>query len=284
MRAFQVASLRILVLAISAGLVACGTARADQPWFGSVSDFSLPTCDGSSVSLSSDPSAEFHVLCFLGTECPLARVYGPRLQRMSDEYQSRGVRFIGINSNVQDSMDELRHYVSAHKIRFAVAKDYDRSVALKIGATRTPEVFVIDRGGVVQYQGRIDDQYQPGIARAEATQHDLQDAIDQLLAGQSVNKPRTQAVGCLIALPQKAAAASTPGEVTFCDQVSRVLNEHCVDCHRQGEIGPFVLDDYDEVVGWADMCLEVIEQGRMPPWHADPKYGQFANSRNMSEL
>jgi hypothetical protein len=43
------------------------------------------------------------------------------------------------------------------------------------------------------------------------------------------------------------------------------------------------LTEYDEVVGWADMMVEVIDDGRMPPWHASQKHGRFANARHMSE-
>ncbi len=111
-------------------------------------------------------------------------------------------------------------------------------------------------------------------------QHDLRDAIDQLLAGKTVSNPRTKAVGCLIALPRSATSNS---DITFCDQVIRILQKHCTECHRDGEIGPFALDDYDEVVGWADMSLEVIDQGRMPPWHASPEHGSFANARQMND-
>ncbi len=84
----------------------------------------------------------------------------------------------------------------------------------------------------------------------------------------------------MIALPR---TATTNSDVTFCDQVIRVLQKHCTECHRDGEIGPFALDDYDEVVGWADMSLEVIDEGRMPPWHASPEHGSFANSRHMND-
>ncbi len=258
----------------------CGGSEPSPLAASRVADFSLPTTQGPAVSLSRDPSVKLHVLCFLGTECPLARIYGPRLQRMSAELADRGVEFIGINSNVQDSMEDLKEYVSQHGISFPVAKDYDRRVALQAGATRTPEVFVIDRSGAIRYQGRIDDQYQVGIARSSANQHDLAVAIEELLAGQTVSEPRTTAVGCLIALPREPSSKS---DVTFCDQVSRILQEHCVECHRSGEIGPFALDDYDEVIGWADMSMEVIDQGRMPPWHASPEHGSFANSRYMSE-
>ncbi len=241
-------------------------------------DFSLPTSDHGTVAFSADPSVKLHVICFLGTECPLARVYGPRLERMSVQYAQRGVRFIGVNSSVQDSMADLRGYISQHEISFPIGKDYDCTVALQAGASRTPEVFVVDRSGVIQYQGRIDDQYQPGISRNEAKVHDLRDAIEELLAGKSVSKSRTEAVGCLIALPREQSLKS---DITFCDQVIRILQRNCIECHRRGQIGPFPLDDYDEVVGWGDMSLEVIDQGRMPPWHADPSVGQFANARFM---
>ena len=249
-------------------------------------DFSLPGVSAATehqadvVSFSTDPSVRLSVVCFLGTECPLARVYGPRLQDLSDEYANRGVEFIGINSNVQDSVEDMQRYVSDHGIKFPMAKDFDRTVALQAGATRTPEVFVVDSARAVRYQGRIDDQYRPGITRSEPTQSDLKNAIEDLLAGRSVTLPSTEAVGCLIALPRKMSVSKN-SDVTFCGQIARVLQDNCVECHHAGEIGPFALEDYDEVVGWADMSLEVIDQGRMPPWHASPDHGSFSNARHM---
>ncbi len=122
-----------------------------------------------------------------------------------------------------------------------------------------------------------------GSLAIEATQHDLRDAIEQLLAGENVRTPQTQPVGCLIALPRKSVPHQDQSEITYCDQISRVLQQHCVECHRSGEIGPFALDDYDEIVGWADMMVEVIDEKRMPPWHASPEHGSFANARQMPE-
>lgn len=245
-----------------------------------IAKFTLPTTEGGLVTFSvTDPDA-FTVLCFLGTECPLAKLYGPRLQAMADQFAQDGVRFLGINSNVQDSMDELRSYASAHELSFPMAKDYDRSVALAVGATRTPEIVVVDRSGTVRYRGRVDDQYEPGIARASATQHDLRDAITALIQGKAVPKPVTTAVGCLISLPRPMQ--ENPA-VTYCGDVAGVLYEHCAECHRPGEIGPFSLLDYDEIVGWADMSVEVIDDGRMPPWHASDDHAELANARNMPE-
>ena len=86
-------------------------------------------------------------------------------------------------------------------------------------------------------------------------------------------------MGCFIGRVHKPAATGT---VTFAKDVARILNKHCVECHRPGEIGPFSLTSYDEAVGWADTIDEVVRQGRMPPWHADPKYGHFANDSRLS--
>lgn len=263
---------------------------------GHVPPLTLATIAGDRVTWDGD-EAELTVLCFLGTECPLARLYGPRLQTMSDSFGDR-VRFVGVNSNVQDSVDEIKAYAAEFELTFAMVKDDDRSVAVTAGATRTPTVVVVDPFGAVRYRGRIDNQYEPGIARPVATRHDLRDAIECVLAGKPVATPITQAVGCLIAMPRTPAttdslptiapemqttAQTTSPTPTYCDQVIRVLQKHCIECHRDGEIGPFSLTQFDDVVGWADMAVEVIDNGRMPPWHATDDHASFSNARLMSE-
>jgi peroxiredoxin len=277
-----------ILCAVIVGIGAPATRASDLPAISTlrVASFSLPAVTGETVSCSFTGEVDWTVLCFLGTECPLAKLYGARLQEMSERFSDEGVRFIGINSNVQDSMEELKTYATDHQLRFPIVKDYDRAVAVSAGATRTPEVVVVDRVGTVRYRGRIDDQYEPGIARGEATKHDLRDAIESLLAGESPAQAVTNAIGCLISLPRARAASSTSSNekiVTYCADIARVLNQHCVECHRSGEIGPFSLTDYDEVVGWADMSVEVIDNARMPPWHASAEHLPLANAREMPE-
>ncbi len=220
------------------------------------------------------------VVVFFGTECPLAKLYGPRLASLAEEYASRGVAFVGINANRQDALTEIAAYARRHGIDFPLLKDTTGEVAEQFGATRTPEVFLLDDARQLQYQGRIDDQYGVGYGRSEPEREDLRRAIDALLAGRMVERPRTQAVGCLIGRPRKPDESS---EVTYSRQISRVLRKHCVECHRAGEIAPFTLETYDEAVGWAEMIEEVVRTQRMPPWSANPQHGEFANARSMSE-
>ncbi|MBL6831180.1 MAG: redoxin domain-containing protein [Pirellulales bacterium] len=255
-------------------------AEEHPPRFATVAAQPLPSSQEGVQSLD-DILAPFRVICFLGTECPLAKLYGPRLDRLATEMADAGVAFIGINSNPQDSLADIATYVEQHHVRFPVLKDVNQAVAVALGATRTPEVVVIDDTGAVCYRGRIDDQYDPGVARPEPTAHYLADALVELTTGKPVTLAITEPTGCLMQLPDPAGSPEPTTSLTFAKEISRVLQKHCVECHQAGEIGPFALEDYDEVIGWGDMLLEVIDQKRMPPWHADSQHGAFANARDM---
>ena len=159
-------------------------------------------------------------------------------------------------------------------------KDLGNRVADAIKARRTPEIFVLDRQRRVVYHGRIDDQYGVGYVRDKATREDLRVALDELLAGKSVSQPEASAVGCFIG---RVADPKPDSQVTYSDHIAQILQRRCVECHRDGEIAPFALTSYDEVVGWAETMAEVIREHRMPPWHANPKFGKFANARAMPD-
>ncbi len=243
-----------------------------------VDTFTLKDFRGTEHSLDELSDKPVVVLAILGVECPLAKLYAPRLQKMADRFESQGVAFIGINSNRQDSITELAAYARIHDIRFPLLKDAGNVVADAIGATRTPEMFVLDADRVVRYHGRIDDQYgyrgPRSYQKTAPERNDLEIAIEELLAGEGVSVASTEALGCIIGRVRSVDAAA---EVTYANQISRIMNAHCVECHRDGEIAPFSLTSYDETVGWGEMIAEVVQDQRMPPWHADPAYGHFSN-------
>ncbi len=255
--------------------------------------FSLPAVSGEQIavqasgdhaSLGNAASTTATAVCFLGTECPMARGYAAQLNALQSEYSPRGFRIIGVMSNRQDSLEDIAEYVGQLQVKFPIVRDDQNQVADRYGAQRTPEVFLLDAHLKLRYHGRIDDQLAPGVTRATASRQDLRIAIEELLAGKPVSIPATNALGCIIGrVPQVAATNTVANSITFTGQVARVLQQHCIECHRSGEIGPFAMDRYDEVVGWAETMLETVEQGRMPPWHADPQFGSFANARNMPE-
>jgi len=269
-------------------VIVCGIARAadqrDPAAAGigrQVDDFLLRDFRGTEHSYDAlTTDAKVAVVIFLGTDCPLAKIYAPRLARLVEEYRGHGVVLIGINSNRQDSNTEILHYCRVYEINFPVLKDVGNKVADAFGAERTPEVFVLDHDRVIRYRGGIDDQYGVGVTRDHANRYYLKSAIDALLADQTVSIPLTEAPGCWIG---RVREINPDAEVTWSNQVVRIFQKHCQSCHRPGQIGPFPLLTYNDVLGWGDMIHEVISQRRMPPWHADPRYGKFINDARMTE-
>lgn len=245
-----------------------------------IDDFKLRDQLGSWHTLSELRGQQATVVAFLGVECPLAKLYGVRLGDMAREYKEKGVSFVGINSNQQDSITEIQHFAQKHRIEFPILKDSGNVVADSFGAIRTPEIFVLDGKGVVRYWGRIDDQYAVGIARPRATQTDLKNALEDMLSNRVIRLATTEAPGCRIGRIRKP---DPNGAVTYSKDIAPIFRRRCESCHREGEIAPFTLRSYSEVVGWAETIAEVIRDQRMPPWHASPDYGTFRNDCRLKD-
>ncbi len=245
-----------------------------------IADFALQDYLGAEHKLSDWQDKELVVIAFLGTECPLAKLYGSRLADMAQEYAGDGVQFVGINSNRQDTLREMAHYATQHKIEFPLLKDSAHKVADQFAAKRTPTVYVLDKDRQIRYSGRIDDQFGVGYSRTEVKKNDLVNALEDLLAGNAVLVPVTDAVGCFIGRTEKK---DPTGDITYTEHISRLMQQHCVRCHREGQVAPFALTSYEETSAWAETMLEVIDDGRMPPWHASPEFGHFANDARMSD-
>lgn len=268
-------ALLTLTMVVAAGIPAWSAPPLDQP----LRAIDVADHRGRVWKLQEFDESNCLVMVFLGTECPLANLYARRVAELQQVYGPRGVAFVAVMSNRQDSIAEIAAFVRRHELQFPVLKDAGNRLADLLGAERTPEAFVLDRDRMVRYWGRIDDQYGIGHARDEAETHELRDAIEDLLAGHSPKVTMTRSVGCLIGRQKEAVPSA---QVTFSEHVAPILQQRCVECHREGEIAPFSLTDYDEAVGWADMIAEVVRDGRMPPWHANPAHGQFANDRSMT--
>src|SRR5262249_47304965 len=143
--------------------------------------FQLFDPSGKAVDVAPQTAKQFTVVCFLGTECPLVRLYAPRLNKLASQFASQNIRFIGINSNSQDSPKEVAAFAKEFDLTFPILKDPGNKVADEFGARHMVEVFVLDNHLTVRYRGRVDDQYQPGVSRPQPTRHDLQVAIEELV-------------------------------------------------------------------------------------------------------
>ena len=223
------------------------------------------------------------VIAFLGTQCPLAKQYSKGIANLETKYRGRGIRIIAVDSNVQDSLADMAAHARRFDLQIPFLKDPNQHVADLCGATRTPEVCVLDAKRILRYRGRIDDQYGIGYAKDEPTKTELRDAIESIVRGEPVSVPVAAAPGCLIGRSVKSPANAPAELITYAEHIAPILQARCVACHRDGDIGPMDLTSYDDASAWADMIAEVTQDRRMPPWHANPEYGHFSNDRRLDE-
>ncbi len=255
--------------------------RVSSPVGRAIGDFTLPDVMGRPWALADCKDAKAVVVFFLGTECPVNNAYLPRLGELHESYSDSGVRLVAINANQQDTAQRVAEHAKRFAIPFPVLKDVNNVVADRFGAEKTPEAFVLDARRIVRYRGRIDDQYGVGYKRPQPTRNDLSDALDEVLAGKAVSRPSTEVAGCFIS--RVAQTTTVNATVTFTKDVAPILQKNCQECHRPGQIGPMPLLTFDDAAAWSATIRQVVEERRMPPWHADPRHGKFHNDRRLPD-
>jgi peroxiredoxin len=191
------ASFLVIALAAIAGSGRTSDVPAPPAIGATIDDFKLPDVDGKEHSLKSLMGKKGAVLLFIATRCPVSNAYNERMEKLAQDYRARGVTVIGINSNYTEPSSEVKSHAAEKSLTFTILKDEGNKIADRLGATRTPEAYVLDANNKLVYHGRIDNsQRSEGI-----TSNDLRDALDEMIAGKAVTKTGGAAFGCTIKRP-----------------------------------------------------------------------------------
>ena len=134
------------------------------------------------------------VVIFISTLCPVSNAYHDRYKQLITDFKDKPVQFVFINSNDNETLQEVNTHIRAAELPFPVYKDWKNSVADKLGASMTPEAFVLNAKGEVLYHGAIDDS--KNEARVKITA--LRDAISSTVQGNPINRKELKAFGCTI--------------------------------------------------------------------------------------
>jgi peroxiredoxin len=160
-------------------------------------DFTLPDTAGTPVPLHAGEAAA--VVVFTCNHCPYALAWHERINAVARDYAGRGVRTLQICSNdperyPRDAPEAMHARVEQGEFAGPYLSDGTQEVARAWGARVTPDVFVLDAGGLVVYRGAPDADHRDESLAADW----LRDAVDAALAGQTPERARTKAVGCTI--------------------------------------------------------------------------------------
>lgn len=250
------------------------TRTASEP----VPDFRLIDHRGVSRELYRQKDYRAVVLFVTGNGCPIARNTLPELRRLRDEFGPRGAGFALLNVNAHDSRGEVVKEAEDFGVDFPILLDPSQNVGRALDLRRTAEVLVIDTADWrIRYRGAVDDRLGYGQQKPSASRHFLADALESILGGTPVREARTAVKGCAIAYETTAVP-------DYSRDIAPLLAGKCIPCHSQGNVAPFAFSRYDKVRGHSGTILDVLLEDRMPPWHADPGHGSFANDRSLSPL
>ena len=151
-------------------------------------EFVVKTVDGAEVSSGAlRGAAKATVVGFVSTRCPVSAAYNQRMIALYRDFTARGVRFLFVDSNSNETAAEMRMYSKQARLEFPLYRDAGNRVADDFGAQSTPEMFVLDGEGVLRYHGSIDDAQN----EARVKVHGLRLAIEALLDGKPVDPERT---------------------------------------------------------------------------------------------
>jgi peroxiredoxin len=246
-----------------------------------VPDFSLLDHQGRMRTLSRQSDSKAVALFVQGNGCPIVRQSVEKLKSLQSEFGPQGVVFAMLNANTQDTVSEIREEAEEYGVNIPILKDDTQWVARTLGLTRTAEILLIETGSwKLMFRGGIDDQLIYGGRKTEASREFFKDAVTQLLAGSEIKTPVAPFKGCKIFYDFPKVDAS--GEISYSETIAPILLKNCFGCHQPGQIGPFSMSRYTKVRGWSEMIREVVLTKRMPPWHADPHYGEFSNDRSLT--
>jgi len=160
-----------------------------------IENFSLPDFSGKIHSLSDYKDSKAIVIMFIATECPVSNAYNKRMAKIYNQYKEKKVAFVGINSNKQESVSDIKSHSEKNGLKFTILKDDKNKIADMFAASFTPEIYVLNSSTYdILYHGRIDDSRD----ESNVESNDLANALDELLAGKKITIAKTKAFGCTI--------------------------------------------------------------------------------------
>jgi peroxiredoxin len=228
-------------------------------------DVAFTDATGKAGKLSDFKDKKAVVVLFTSTSCPISQKYMPTLARLEKTYREKGVAFVFVDPIATDSAEDVAKAIKTHAFVGPFIRDKDSAIARALGAKSTTDAFVLDSARTVAYHGAVDDQYGTGYSQASPKVSYLVPAIDAVLAGKFPTVQATDAPGCELDLPASKESSSA---VTYHNQIERIIQARCVECHHKGGVSPFPMETYQDVVAHAGQIKKVIDNETMPPWFA----------------
>lgn len=242
----------------------------------------LPVVDvnGRRATLGSLAGSTGAVLIVRDAECPATQRYSLRMAELEREYGPRGFTFAYVDVTPHDRA-AAKADAEKYGLTGRTVLDTDHRVVNALRARSAAEAFVIDTRGTLRYRGAIDDQFGVDFHHDAPRATYLRDAMDRMAKGKDVLLRSTTAAGCVLNTDATAAGVARP--VTYHNRISRMMQDNCQGCHNANGNAPMPLENYAQVAERRAVIEFMTRSGRMPPWFAHRKVGEWANDKSLSD-
>ncbi|MEX1032812.1 MAG: redoxin domain-containing protein [Cellvibrionaceae bacterium] len=199
-------------------------------------------------------------------------------------WEPLGVKFLMLNS--QDDLKSIRQMASTYDIDFPIMYDDTQLATESLNISKAGEILVIDPKNLqLVYRGPLDKPIPRRRAEdAPEPYRPLADSLAKIVAGEHEGAEaiveEVTAEDCELSFPVREM--HTKNIPDYSKDVAPILKENCAGCHVEGGIGPFAMNSYEMVRGWAPMVREVVMTKRMPPAQVDPSINHFENANYLA--
>jgi len=154
----------------------------------------LPGIDDKKYSLSDFKDKDFLVVVITCNHCPVAVAYEDRIIALTKKYADKNVGVVAINVNKieADRLPKMKERAQEKGFNFPYLFDESQKIGRALGASVTPQFFLLDKERKIAYTGALDDDQRVKNVKTKY----LEDAIDTLLKGEKISTTETRARGC----------------------------------------------------------------------------------------
>jgi peroxiredoxin len=188
-----------LTVALAMTMILSGFARGEAKVGAAAPAFSLQDQSGKSVSLA-DFKGKIVVLEWFNNECPYVVKHYKlgSMNALASKYAEKGVVWLAINSTKGKTNADNAAIAESWSIKRPILNDADGATGRAYGATRTPQMYIINAEGNIAYMGAIDSDTSSDPSKVEGATNYVAAALDELLAGKTVSRPETKPYGCTV--------------------------------------------------------------------------------------
>jgi mono/diheme cytochrome c family protein len=186
------------------------------------------------------------------------------MQALQSKYATQGIEFFLLNPGLQTDRAAVAADIAG--VDMPVLMDDAQLVSEMLGLTRLDEALLYDPSSFeLLYRGSADG---------------IEAAIERTLAGESFDLVSTATMG----KPIDYRNVDVHADLSYANDIAPIIAENCAECHREGGIAPFAMDNSLAVQGWSPMIREVVMTKRMPPGQIDNKIShKMKNEMNLSD-